>query len=51
MTFDQFEKKLLKNKKFREAAAKLEPEYQLTRSLIAAKIKKNTTRQILSMKD
>lgn len=31
MTFEQFEKQLLKNKKFREIAAKSEPEYQLGR--------------------
>ena len=39
ITFEQFEKDLLKDKKFREAAAKLEPEYQLARSLIATRIK------------
>jgi len=50
MTFEQFEKKLLKNKKFREAAAKLEPEYQLARNRIIAKIKKNTTQLIVSTK-
>ena len=50
MTFEQFEKQLLKDKKFRKAAAKLEPEYQLDRSRIAARIKKNTTQQIVSTK-
>lgn len=43
VTFEQLEKELLKNKKFREIAAKLEPEYQLARSLIAARIKRNLT--------
>lgn len=40
MTFEQFGKQLLKNKKFREIAAKSEPDYQLARSLMADKIKK-----------
>lgn len=39
MTFGQFEKKLLKSKKFREIAAKSEPEYQAIRKLIKAKLK------------
>jgi len=43
ITLEQLEKELLKDKKFREAAAKLEPEYQLARSLIAARIKKRLT--------
>ncbi|MBI5356893.1 helix-turn-helix transcriptional regulator [Candidatus Collierbacteria bacterium] len=43
ITLEQLEKELLKDKKFRDAAAKLEPEYQLARSLIAARIKKRMT--------
>jgi hypothetical protein len=37
MNWESYEKKLLKNKKFRKIAAGQEPEYQAARSSIAAK--------------
>ena len=50
ITLEQLEKELLKDKKFREAAAKLEPEHQLARSLIAARIKKRMTQAEIAKK-
>jgi len=50
ITFAQYEKQLMKDKAFREVAAKLEPEFQLARSLIAARIKKNLTQAQLARK-
>lgn len=43
MDWKTYEKKLLKDKRFVEVAKRLEPEYQLARSLIAARIKKKLT--------
>lgn len=43
MNWKTYEKKLLKNKEFRRIAEESEPEYQLARSLIAARIKKRLT--------
>lgn len=43
MNWKTYEKKLLKNKEFRQIAEETEPEYQLARSLIAARIKKRLT--------
>ena len=43
MNWKTYEKKLLKNKEFRRIAKESEPEYQLARSLIAARIKKRLT--------
>ncbi len=37
MNWETYEKKLLKNKEFRRIAEESEPEYQLARSLIAAR--------------
>lgn len=44
MNWKKYEEKLLKNKKFRKVAAGSEPEYQLIRNLIVAKVKKAVTR-------
>lgn len=43
MNWKTYEKKLLKNKEFRRISDETESEYQLTRSLIAARIKKRLT--------
>ncbi len=43
MNWKTYEKKLLKNKEFRRIAKESEPEYQLARSLIAARINKRLT--------
>jgi len=43
MNWETYEKKLLKNKEFRRIAKESEPEYQLARSLIAARINKRLT--------
>lgn len=48
ITFEQLEKELMRDKKFRQVMAKLEPEYQLARSLIAARIKKKLTQAQLA---
>lgn len=40
IVWEDYEKKLLKNKEFRRIAEQLEPEYQKTRKLIAARIKR-----------
>ena len=50
VTLEQLEKELMKDKKFRQAMAQLEPEYQLARSLIAARIKKKLTQAQLAKK-
>jgi DNA-binding XRE family transcriptional regulator len=42
-TFEELEKKWMKDPKFVKELAKLEPEYQLARSLINARIKKGFT--------
>ncbi len=43
MNWETYEKKLLKNKEFRRIVKESEPEYQLARSLIAARIKQKMT--------
>lgn len=43
MNWKTYEKKLLRNKEFRRIAKESEPEYQLARSLIAARIKSKLT--------
>lgn len=43
MNWETYEKKLLRNKEFRRIADESEPEYQLARSLIAARIKSKLT--------
>jgi DNA-binding XRE family transcriptional regulator len=50
MNWKDFEKQLTKNPEFRKEAAKLEPEYQLARSLIGARIKKKMTQESLAKK-
>ena len=50
INFDELEKKWMKDPKFREAAKKMEPEYQLARSLIAARIKKRVSQIQLAKK-
>jgi DNA-binding XRE family transcriptional regulator len=50
MDWKDYEKKLLKNKKFVEVAKEQEPEYQLARSLLAARIKKGLTQAKLAKK-
>jgi ribosome-binding protein aMBF1 (putative translation factor) len=47
-TWEEFEKKLFKRKGFRELAEKNEPKYQLVRSLIRARIKKNLSQKELA---
>jgi DNA-binding XRE family transcriptional regulator len=48
--WDEFEKKLLKNPKLVEELKRIEPEYQLARSLIGARIKKRMTQAALAKK-
>jgi predicted transcriptional regulator len=43
MNWNTYEKKLLRSKEFRRIAEESEPEYQLARSLIAARIKSKLT--------
>lgn len=43
MNWRTYERKLLKNKEFRKIAKESEPEYQLARSLISARIKSKLT--------
>jgi DNA-binding XRE family transcriptional regulator len=50
MNWKDFEKQLMKNPEFRKEAAKIEPEYQLARSLIGARIKKRMTQATLAKK-
>lgn len=50
MNWREHEKKLLKNPKFREIAKRLEPEYQLARSVILNRIKKSLTQKQLAKK-
>lgn len=45
-----FEKRLMQNPEFRLEAEKIEPEYQLARSLIGARIKKKLTQAELAKK-
>lgn len=46
MNWKTYEKKLLRNKEFRRIAKESEPEYQLARSLIAARIKSKLTQMV-----
>jgi len=48
--FEVLEKKLMKDPEFRKVAKELEPEYQLARSLIGARIKRNLTQAQLAKK-
>lgn len=48
--WEVLEKKLMKNPEFRKAVKESEPEYQLARSLIAARIKKHLTQAQLAKK-
>lgn len=50
MDWKEHEKQLLKNPKFLKIAQKLEPEYQLARSIILNRIKKGLTQQQLARK-
>ena len=50
MNWKDFERELMKDPKFRKEAAKLEPEYQLARSLIGARIKRRLTQKALAKK-
>jgi len=50
MNFKKYLKKQLKNKKFKKEWDKLEPEYQLIESLIAARLKKGLTQEKLARK-
>jgi predicted transcriptional regulator len=45
MDWKDYEKKLLKNKKFVEISNQLEPEYQLARSLIATRLQKGISQK------
>ena len=49
-SWKKYEKKLLKNKRFREVADELEPEYVLADSLITARKKKKMTQKELAEK-
>jgi|SRR3989344_2517720 len=48
--WEDFEKELLKNKRFARLAKKTEHEYQLARSLIGIRLKKNMTQAQLAKK-
>lgn len=50
ISWDDFEKELLKDPAVRAEMTKLEPEYQLARSLIGARIKRNLTQAQLAKK-
>ena len=50
MNWKDFEKKLLKNPEVVKELKKLEPEYQLARSLIGARVKKRLTQKALAKK-
>lgn len=50
MDWKEHEKKLLKNPKFVKIAQKLEPEYQLARSIILQRVKKGLTQKQLAKK-
>lgn len=50
MDWKEHEKKLLRNPKFRKIAERLEPEYQLARSIILNRIKKGLTQKELARK-
>lgn len=48
--WEVLEKKLMKNPEFRKAVKESEPEYQLARSLIAARIKKHLSQAQVAKK-
>lgn len=50
MDWKEHEKQLLKNPKFKKVVEKLEPEYQLARSVILNRIKKGLTQKQLARK-
>lgn len=50
ITWKRLKKELLKDPEFKKAYEELEPEYQLARSLIAARLKKNLTQAQLAQK-
>lgn len=50
MNFKQYLNKQLKDKNFKKEWDKLEPEYQLIESLIAARLKKGLTQEKLAKK-
>lgn len=47
-TWEDYEKKLMKRKGFRKLAEQSEPKYQLVRSLIGARLKKNLSQRELA---
>ena len=49
-TWERYEKRLLKDKKFKEVADRLEPEYQLVKSLIELRLRKKMTQKDLADK-
>ncbi|MFZ3073978.1 MAG: helix-turn-helix transcriptional regulator [Minisyncoccales bacterium] len=49
-TWTEFKKELLKNKKFAEEYAKLEPEFELAKTLIKKRLEKGMTQQQLAKK-
>ncbi|KKP67075.1 MAG: hypothetical protein UR63_C0022G0004 [Candidatus Roizmanbacteria bacterium GW2011_GWC2_35_12] len=48
-SWEDFEKKLLKRKGYKELADKNEPKYQLVRSLIGARLKKRLSQKLENM--
>ncbi|MBU0618850.1 helix-turn-helix transcriptional regulator [Patescibacteria group bacterium] len=50
MNYRQYLKRQLKNKQFKKEWDKLEPEYQLIESMIAARLKKGLTQEGLAKK-
>lgn len=50
MDWKDYEKKLLENKRFLEVANEQDPEYQLARSLLSARITKGFTQAKLAQK-
>lgn len=49
-TWNTYEKRLLKDKKFKKTAEQLEPEYQLVRSLIELRLRKRLSQKDLAEK-
>ncbi|MCL4390252.1 MAG: helix-turn-helix domain-containing protein [Patescibacteria group bacterium] len=50
MTYEGHKKMLLRNPEFRKALKEAEPEYQIARQLILARIKKGMTQQAIARK-
>lgn len=50
MDWKKHEEKLLKNPKFKKIVEKLEPEYQLARSIILNRVKRGLTQEQLARK-